>query len=320
MQDNIYKKVYDRINESNYILLLTHKNPDADTIGSALALGCYLQSIKKRYKVFNVSKNTLPKNLSFLKGYDKITEQLPKSYDLVIYLDFSEDKLIGSSINKEVFSITFDHHKTSKKQSNLLLNNPDYGSTGEIIFDFFKDNNIAISKDIATSLYVSIYSDTVGFTTPRVDYKSFEKIATLVKSGIDPSYIANRLKQQDSLAKYRALPKVLTSLELHYAGKVATTYCEDSWIEETGVELNELDFVSNMVLNIAIVEISAYFRKVENKIRVSLRGKGELDLTQIAEAFNGGGHKNAVGFSLEVDTIQEAKGLFLSSLKNYTFD
>jgi len=319
MQNKIYKEVFDKINESNYILLLTHKNPDPDTIGSALSLGNYLQSIKKKYKVFNISKASIPRKLEFLKGCNKITEQLPKSYDLVIYFDCSEEKMIGTTINKDVLSIAFDHHKTAGSTLDFLVNDENKGSTGEVIFEFFEKNNIKISKDMATSLYVSIFSDTIGFTTPRVDAKTFQKLSKLLETGIDPSVIANRLQREDSLAKYRALPKVLESLELHFEGKIATVYCEESWIEESGVELSELDFVSNMVLNIAIVEISAYFRKIDNSIRVSLRGKGDFDLTKIAQQFNGGGHKNAVGFTLDGVSIEEAKRCFLSSLKNYTF-
>lgn len=320
MQNNIYTVALNKIVESNYILLLTHKNPDPDTLGSALALGSYLQSIQKKYKVYNVSKSAIPRKLEFLNGVNKITEQLPKSYDLVIYLDCSEDYMVGTEINKDIFSIVIDHHKTSEKSGDILLLDEKSASTGEVVFDFFEKNEISISKDMATSLYVSIFSDTVGFTTPRVNAKTFEKLSKLAATGIDPSFIANRLNQQDSLAKYRALPKVLESLELHCEGKIATVYCEELWIEQSGVELGELDFVSNMILNIAIVETVAYFRKVDNKIRVSLRGKGNSDLTKIASVFDGGGHKNAAGFNLEVQTVQEAKECFLSTLKNHTFD
>jgi len=319
MEDNIYKKIFDKIEESNYILLLTHKNPDPDTIGSALALGNYLSSIRKKYKVFNISKNAVPRKLEFLKGCNKIVEQLPKSYDLVIYFDCSDDKMVGIEIDKDIYSISIDHHKTANKQNHLGIVDSLSASTGEMVFDFFEINNIKITKDIASALYVSIYSDSVGFTTPRVNAKTFEKIGKLVQSGIDPSFIARQLNQQDSLAKYRALPKVLDSLELHFEGNLATIYCEELWLEQSGAELNELDFISNYVLNISIVKVVAYFRKVNNKIRVSLRGKGNIDLTKIAINFNGGGHKNASGFNLEAQNIQEAKEQVLRYLKNYTF-
>jgi len=320
MENKIYKDIFNKVTESNYILLLTHKNPDPDTIGSALAFGSYLQSIQKKYKVFNIDKNSVPKKLEFLKGSNKITEQLPKSYDLVIYFDCSEDSMVGTSINKDIFSIIFDHHKTGKNDLNIVLNDSSCASTGEVVFDFFEKNNITISKDMATALYVSIFSDTVGFTTPRVNATTFEKLSKLTQTGIDPSFIANRLQQQDSLAKYRALPKILNSLELYREGKVATIYCKEKWIIQSGAELSELDFISNMILNIAIVETVAYFRKVDNYIRVSLRGKGNIDLTKIALKFDGGGHKNAAGFNLDIKSIDEAKRCFLDSIKNYTFD
>ncbi len=319
METQLFQEIYKKIQEARYIVLLTHKNPDPDTIGSALALGSYLKNEKKKYKILNTSK-IIPTQLSFLNGFDKITDQLPKSFDLVIYLDCSNDTMVGINIDKDIFSIVIDHHQTSEEKADINLIDSTSGSTGEIVYDFFLFNKISITQNIAQALYVSIYSDTVGFTTSKTTAKTFEKITNLVQTGIDPSFIANNLLQKDSLAKYRALPKVLETLELHFGGNIATIYCEEQWVEQSGVELYELDFVSNMVLNIAIVHIVAYFRKVDNKIRVSLRGKGDLDLSEVALNFHGGGHKNASGFNLQTQNIQKAKEQFLNHFKNHTFD
>lgn len=320
MDNKIYKELYEKIKESNYIVLLTHKNPDPDTIGSALALSSYLKTKQKKHKVFNVSKNSLPQKLEFLEGFSKIVEQLPTNYDLVIYLDCSNEFMVGRPIDKNVFSIVIDHHQTSSKDANISFIDPNSGSTGELVFDFFSYNNIKITKEIATALYVSIYEDTVGFSTPRTTANTFNKIAKLVNTGIDVAIISNKLKRSDSLAKYRALPKILDTLELYNEGKIATIYCEDIWLEQSGAKSSELDFVSNLVLNIAIVKVVIYFRKVDNKIRVSLRGKGELNLSKIAQNFNGGGHKNAAGFIMDEKSIKKAKDEVLNFLKNHIFD
>jgi len=320
MERKVYKKIYEKIEEARYILLLTHKNPDPDTLGSALALSSYLQRNQKKHKVFNLSKNSLPRKLEFLTGYSKIVDQLPKSYDLVIYIDCSEESMVGTKIDKEVFSISIDHHQIDNSDLNLSLINPDSGSTGELIFDFFTYNDIKTTKDIATALYVSIYEDTVGFTTPRTTSNTFNTIAKLVDTGIDVATIANKLTRNDSLAKYRVLPKVLDTLELHCEGNIATVYCKELWLQQSGVDSSEIDFVPNMILNIAIVKVAVYFRKVDNKIRVSLRGKGDVNLSEVAKHFDGGGHKNAAGFNIEDSSIKELKERVLSYLKNHTFD
>lgn len=319
MKTNIYKEIYKKIEESNYILILTHKNPDPDTIGSALALSGYLQNKRKKHKVFNFSKESQRK-LNFLAGFEKITNRLPQSYDLVIYIDCSEDYMVGASLDKDIFSIAIDHHQTSKQEANICLIDPSSGSTGELVFEFYRQNNIKFTKEIATALYVAIFDDTVGFTVPRTSEQTFEKITELVKTGIEPSFIADKLIRQDSLAKYRALPKVLNTLELHCEGRVATIYLEDEWVEETGVDIAHIDGVTNMVLNIAVVNIAVYFRKVDSKVRVSLRGKGDIDLSKLAQHFNGGGHKNAAGFYMENKSLELSKEEFLDFFKNYTFD
>ena len=319
MENNLYKNILNKIEEAHYILLLTHKNPDSDTLGSALALSSYLKIKQKKHKVFNLSKNALPRKLEFLDGFSKIVDQLPKFYDLVIYLDCSEEFMVGTTIDKEVFSIVIDHHKTSKKDANMFLVDEISASTGELVFDLFHHNKIKITQDMATALYVSIYEDSVGFTTPRVTAKTFEKIGKLVETGIDVEFISDQLKRNDSLAIYRALPRVLDTLELHYEGNIATLYCEEIWLEQSGADSSELDFISNMVLNIKLVNVVVYLRKVDNTIRVSLRGKSKIDLSKVAQNFNGGGHKNAAGFTIEAETIKEVKGRVLNYFKNHTF-
>lgn len=319
MKKQLFYQLFEKIQYSNYILIVTHKNPDADTLGSALALGNYLDSSRKKYKIYNQT-TCFPKKWEFLKGLNKITNQLPKQYDLIIYVDCSEEKMVGIELTNDIFSIAIDHHQTTSFAQDLSIIDSTSGSTGELVYNFFEYNNIKFTKDIATPLYVAIYEDTVGFTTPRTTSLTFGKITRLIQAGIEPAYISNQLLRQDSLAKYRAIPRVLDTLELHYAGNIATVYCENQWVEQTGVSLEELDFISNMVLNIAIVKVSAYFRMVDNKVRVSLRGKSNIDLSDIAKKFNGGGHKDAAGFNIETLCIEEAKEEFLKYFKNHIFD
>ncbi|MEA3314340.1 MAG: DHHA1 domain-containing protein, partial [Campylobacterota bacterium] len=120
-----------------------------------------------------------------------------------------------------------------------------------------------------------------------------------------------------SLAKYRILPKILDTLELHFEGKFATVYLEPKWLDETGATLTESDDVVDMILKISIVEAVGYIRDKKGKARVSLRSKDDLDVSIIAQEFNGGGHKNAAGLTIDTSNIQEAKDNLLKSVKKY---
>jgi phosphoesterase RecJ-like protein len=109
------------------------------------------------------------------------------------------------------------------------------------------------------------------------------------------------------------MPKILETLELHNEGMIASVYLDKNWIKQTGATVNECDDIVNMVLSIAIVEVVAYFRIVDNKTRVSLRSKGDIDVSIIAQRFDGGGHKNAAGLSLDTLCIDTAKKLLVDS-------
>ena len=311
---NNSKLILDQINDAHYILIVTHKNPDADTISSALALSNFMYENKIKHKVYNSDKN-IPRRLNFLPKFDKITPIVPKYYDLVIYVDCANTYRSDIVIEDDKKIINIDHHQSNDNFGFINVVDDKKASNAEVIFEFFQYNNIKISKNIATCLYVGIYDDSIAFTTPRTTKETFSKIQALADTGIDFSQIANDLTRRDSLARYRILPKILETLQLHNEGELATIYLDDIWLKETGATVNECDDVVDMALNIAIVKIVAYFRIIDGKVRVSLRGKGTYDLSDIASRFGGGGHKNAAGLTIDVASIKEAKTIFLEEVK-----
>jgi phosphoesterase RecJ-like protein len=268
---------------------------------------------KIKHKVFNSSIN-IPRNLNFLSKFDKITTQIPKYYDLAIYVDCADKYRVDIDIDKDIKIINIDHHQSNTMFGDINIVDSSKGSTAEVLYDFFDTNNLYISKEIATCLYTAIYDDNIAFTTPRTTYKTFEVINQLLKTGIKPHQIANNLLRRDTLAKYRILPKILDTLELSKQGIVATIYLKDDWLQETGASIFECDEVVDMVLNIAIVEVVAYFRIVDKNVRVSLRSKNDIDVSTIAKKFDGGGHKNAAGLTIKSDSIPFAKQQILESI------
>ena len=313
--ENRYKDSLNLIKEAHYILILTHQNPDADTISCALSLSNFMFENKIKHKVFN-SSSDIPRVLNFLPKFDKITTQIPKFYDLIIYVDCADKKRVGIELVDDVKIINIDHHQSNNNFGDINIVDASKASTAEVLYNFFEQNNLKISKNTAQCLYVGIYDDSIAFTTPRTTKETFQTINKLVATGISPSKIADNLLRRDSLARYRILPKILETLELHLEGKLATIYMDENWIKETGASTHECDDVVNMVLNIAIVEVIAYFRVLNGKVRVSLRSKNEIDVSNIAKNFNGGGHKNAAGLSIDTTIIDDAKQKIVGVIKN----
>merc|ERR1711879_656195 len=130
-----YSKALDLIENSRYILVVTHVNPDADPISSALALSNLFFENKIKHKVFNISSD-LPQNLDFIERFNKITDQLPKFYDLIISVDCGSRKRLGFDYDKDVPLINFDHHASNDDFGTVNLVDPMKSSTAEIVYDF----------------------------------------------------------------------------------------------------------------------------------------------------------------------------------------
>ncbi|MBS9782585.1 MAG: bifunctional oligoribonuclease/PAP phosphatase NrnA [Arcobacter sp.] len=308
-----YAKALKLIEKSKYILLITHLNPDADTISSALALSNLFYENKIKHKVFNVSAD-LPQNLDFIQRFDKITDQLPKFFDLAISLDCGTYARMGIELDSSIPLINFDHHKSNNNYGTINIVDPHKSSTAEIVYDFFKYNGLYITKNSASALYTGIYDDSLAFSLSRCDESTFEKVNFLVSCGANPAYIANMMLRRESLAKYRIIPKVLDSLELYKEGEVASIYALDEWFKETGAHTRDSEDALNMIMNMAVVKIAFFIRNIDNKIRVSFRSKGKIDVSKIAKCFNGGGHFNAAGCNMDINDVQKAKKIILKEI------
>lgn len=313
MDTSSFVKALDLIEKSRYILIITHVNPDPDTVSSALALSNLFHNNKINHKVFNVGSN-VPSNLDFIEKFDKITNQLPKSFDLAICVDCGDKRRLGFELDSDIPLINIDHHKSNDNFGTINIVDEHKSSTAELVYDFFKYNGLYITKEIATALYVGIYDDSLGFTISRCDEMTFEKVNFLVKCGANPAAIADKLIRRDSLAKYRVIPKVLESLELFDEGEVAVIYVQPQWLKETGATTVDCEVVLDMITNIAVVKIAVFLRVIHGKVRASIRSKGNIDVTLIAKIFDGGGHLNAAGCTIDCSDVLIGKEIILKEI------
>lgn len=312
-----YSRALELIEKSRYILIITHVNPDADSISSALALSNLFYENKIKHKVFNVSSD-LPQNLDFISRFDKITDQLPKFYDLAISVDCGTKRRLGFELPSDIPLINFDHHKSNDGYGTINLVDSMKSATAEIVYDFFRHNGLYITKNTAEALYVGIYDDSLGFSLGRCDELTFDKVNHLVEFGASPSEIANKMIRRDSLAKYRIIPKVLESLELYEEGKVATIYAKDEWFEETGAHNRDCEDALNMIMSMHIVKVAFFVRVVNGVSRISLRSKGNIDVSKVAGTFDGGGHFNAAGCTIDSLDIEMARKKVLKEVLGET--
>ncbi|MCI0500189.1 MAG: bifunctional oligoribonuclease/PAP phosphatase NrnA [Epsilonproteobacteria bacterium] len=310
----MYQEALEAIKNSHYILILTHINPDADTLSCGLALSNFMFENNINHKVFN-KMNDLPRNIDYLNRYTNITNKLPDFYDLVIYVDCGDQKRPAIHINEGVKIINIDHHASNENFGCINIVDDTKSSTAEVLYQFFKQNDIEISSNTATCLYTGIYDDSIRFSTPRVNVETFEIAHHLCTCGANPSYIADMLTKRESLAKLRLLPFVLQSLELHLEGKIGTIYLLPEWLKTSGASYRDAEDAVNMVLSIAIIDIAILLRPTNGKTRISLRSKNEIDVSKIAINFNGGGHTMAAGCTIENEDVLIAKNEIINFIK-----
>ena len=307
----MYKKIWDKIKESNNIVLISHLNPDGDALGSSLSMYNILKNMGKNVKVLNMSD--LPPYLDFLPNYDKVTKTLPKQMDLMISFDCGSFDRLGIS-NRPKFLINIDHHISNTNYGDINLIE-DAASTSQVVFNILEANNIKIDIDSAICIYTALVTDTGNFQYESVTSEVFRVASELVKCGVKPEFVSKMLYERDRLSRLRFLAKALDTLELYLDGKVGVVEVTNELMQKTGAVKDDTDGLVNMVRKLATVEVAIMLREEEEGIKISLRSKNYVDVSKIAVKYGGGGHIRASGATITNKTFKEIKEMLINDIK-----
>ncbi len=318
------------------IVIIPHRNPDGDAIGSSLALYHFLN---KAHRVTVVAPNDYPNFLKWMPSsnkvrlFDKQNKQSKKALenaDLIFLLDFNALHRIGDDMQKTVEKlkttfIMIDHHlQPDMSITPYVYSDTSICSTCQMMYHFFEllDAVNKIDSDIASCLYTGIMTDTGSFRFPSTTSTTHRIVADLIDKGANNAQIHNNVYDVNSYGKLQLLGKALSNL------KVVQEY-RTAYITLSQEELNAFDYqkgdtegVVNYALSLKGVIFAAIFiEDVEQKIiKMSLRSKGSFSVNKFARAhFNGGGHDNAAGGRSE-KSINDTVSYFLSLLPNYKLD
>ncbi|SMC09093.1 DHH family phosphoesterase [Nitratiruptor tergarcus] len=299
------KEAWKRIEEATYITLLTHVNPDADTLGSALGMYHVLRKMGKKPTVVNVTP--LPYNLDFLPGFKSIKKSLPPKSELLISFDCGSFDRLGIP-KMELPLINFDHHRTNTLYGDFNIIDPKAAATSQVVYRFLQECGVQISQESALCFYTALVDDTGFFKYDSVNADVFAFAKELCEIGVVPEYVANQLTMREPLAKLRLLPLVLETLTLRLNAKVAILYLTQQMLKTTGATKEMADDALNMARSLVTVEVAMLLRQEENgNIKVSLRSKNFVDVGKIALVFGGGGHKRAAGFTSPLNDFKKVE-------------
>ena len=306
-----YEEVEAKIAGAECITILSHLNPDADALGTALGIYTLLKKDKtKRVEVVNGSK-ALPLHLDFLPYFDKIKYQIEYENALIISCDCGSVDRLGFDLDgRDVINI--DHHQSNTQYGSVNVVMPDYASSSQVAFELFK-KLYHIDADTATCFYTALLSDTRYFTTTSVNKEVFDVAHALVEAGAKPDVIAYNFTQRRPLSSLRILEKALNSLTLHVEARVAALMVTKEDIEATGATVPDMEGIVDYARSLVTVEIAIFAMELDEGIRISLRSKS-VDVSRVALAFGGGGHKVAAGFTMKESGLEESIDIILKKI------
>ena len=320
------------LDEKKDVLITTHYNPDGDAIGSSLALYHFLSTQGIQATV--LIPNELPSFLQWLPGIEQAViysanpdhgNAIIASADLIFCMDYNllnRVKLFTDQLRaSDATRIIIDHHIQPENAFDLVFSVTAVSSTAELLYQIIEEAGFAdsITKEMSECLFVGIMTDTGSFSYACNRPETFQITANLIKAGLNVERIHRKVYDTYSESRMRLLGYCLGS-NMKVLPEFATAYI---WL--TKEDLAKYDYqqgdtegVVNYALSIQNVAVAALFSERGDRIRVSLRSKGEFSVNEFARKhFNGGGHRNAAGGDILM-SMPETLAWFESLLPTYS--
>lgn len=298
------KKILTAIQTAKNVLLLTHRQPDGDALGSLGALADYLQKIDKPYQVFDFG--AIPPHFYFLPDIERLLARTkkPSDFDLIIVLDCGALRLTGwqkTEEEKSIPLINIDHHSSNSHYGDLNLVVKEASATAEVMTGLLKQTPIGIDRLSATYLLAGIVNDTDNFTNQATGFSSLETASFLMGHGAKLPIITGHLFKNKSLNGLRFWGQALDRLKYNEATGVTSTVITQQDFKLYDLVEKDVEGLANFVINYSNPRLVMVLRELaNNKIKGSLRTTDDsIDVARLAEALGGGGHKKASAFIIE---------------------
>lgn len=305
------EEVKKKIEKCKKSIIVSHKSPDGDSIGSSLGLAKFLENIGHQVQV--IIPDAAPHFLSWMPGADQIlvyehqqveSEEKIKEAELIFCLDFNALSRLGNleePIKKAVaYKINIDHHQEPDHFADYSMIKPEASSTCELVYRFiynFTESKEYIDQNVAACLYTGIVTDTGSFRFSSTSSTTHRIVSDLIDTGIDNAMVYQNIFDNYSEDRIRLLGYALSErLKIYSKYHTAIISLPEKEMKRFNLEKGDTEGLVNFPLSIANVKMSILLKEKEGKIRMSFRSKGKISVDQLArEYFNGGGHTNAAG-------------------------
>ena len=315
----------EKIDKANSICILGHTNPDGDCLGSTLGIYNYIKYKYGDSKEVCVYLEKTSNKFDIMPGFNKICHEVNKDkiYDLCIICDCAsrdrvKDFIISYDNSKD--KIIIDHHETNNLDCENIILNADAPATCELVFDNLEKEYI--DKNVATCLYIGIAHDTGVFRYSSTTRHTLETVGYLLDKGLDGNHLLDVTLFMQTLKQKKITAMIIDRAELISENQVLYSYVLNIEMERYKVNKDEIAYVVSEMREVFDIKLAVfcYELEIKNVFKVSLRSNDErINCADIAKSHNGGGHKKAAGFTLNMSEIEMKKYLdeyFIKYLNN----
>jgi bifunctional oligoribonuclease and PAP phosphatase NrnA len=283
-----------------HILLLNHASPDGDSLGSTLALARTFWARGQRATVG--SSDGVPEMYRFLPGSDRVVSEIPEGerFDAVVFMECSAPERAGPLVARAAgvpLWVNIDHHVSNTGYGDLVLLDVEAAAVAEVVYPIVTALRPQLEPPTAVCLLTALLTDTGSFRYANVTPKSFQLAAELVKAGASPAMVYGEVYENRSPASVRLLGMALSRMVVCEDGRVVWTVATQQMLKESGAKMEDSEGIVGAIRAIRGIQVALLFKEEPDAIRVSLRAVGNVRANVIAEAFGGGGHPAAAGFT-----------------------
>lgn len=316
MKNNILMNI---IQTNSSCMIIPHQSPDGDCLGSSYALSHFLDNANCHNVI--VMDDIIPTNYKFLEKDNMVSSksllEAACPFDYILALDTSSKDRLGCdpqllTLGNQI--VVIDHHKTNDAYGDVNIVQM-LSSVGEILYNMMDDTGMKISNDVAIGLYTSIVTDTGEFRYSNTESTTLKAVAHLFETGFDFETINRHIYSNQPLGKVLLRSKALSDIHLYAAQSIAVMQVTQERLETLNCEMFHSDGIVEAGRDIEGVEVSVLLKEMENNIiKVSMRSKAYIDVSEVSLIFGGGGHERAAGCSIS-GNIDEVEKQIVTLLK-----
>ena len=320
-------KVVEGIRAHKSFLVTAHVDPEADAIGSQLAMASLLRRAGKKAVI--IDQDPPPISCDFLPGIksinicDGMKRRKAGEFDCALVVDcptIERTGRVSGLITGDMTVINIDHHVSNSMFGDINWVDSKSAAAGEMVSDIFKKMRMKPTRPEAIAVYAAILIDTGSFRYSNTTAKTHMLAAELMKSGLDTNEIYENLFEMKTYEVTHLLGHSLATMKKSGDGKIVWLWITKDMLSESGADLKDAENFIGFARSVRGCKVAALLKETgkDGIIKVSLRGKDGIDVNKIASRFGGGGHAAAAGFSIKGYGRAAAEKKVIAEISKYT--